>query len=124
MQCTAQAAGMREKLLPRDVPRPLYGEHQSIALGAHFDRFPAERAHVESVRLLRSALAHRSIMAHPMTEVVAIVFAIMDQARLPRRFRCSDATRPALRVGLPPGKRGCSPWVVAVGGSGCRPLGA
>ena len=34
-----------------------------------------------------------------------------------RRFRCSDAARPALRVGLPQSKRGCSPLVVTVRGS-------
>jgi hypothetical protein len=40
------------------VPRPLRSEHQSVTLDALFDRFPAERAHVEWAKPSQSPLVH------------------------------------------------------------------
>jgi hypothetical protein len=79
VQRSPQATGMCKKLLPWNVPRPLHGEQQPIPPGAHLDRFPAECARIQEIGLSRSAVIHRSMMAHPVTGAVVTACEVIDQ---------------------------------------------
>jgi hypothetical protein len=79
VQCSPQAAGMCIKLLSGNVPRSLHGEQQSIQPGAHLDRFPAECARIPEIGLSRSAVIHRSMMAHPVTGAVVTACDVIGQ---------------------------------------------